>query len=113
MATQRDLKLDAITQGSDAEPTGIEHDELLIAFAEAVVSRKEQLIAPLRERVRQEMGDRELVDISGVVANFHRMTRIADATGIPLDERSVGISEDLRESLGINSFGSAKNTLGD
>lgn len=111
MATQRDLKIDAITAGSAAEPSGIEHHALLIAFAEAVVAREEKKISVVREQVRREMGDRQLVDISGVIANFHRMTRVADATGIPLDDHSIDISEELRESLGINSYNSAKNTL--
>lgn len=112
ITTQRDLTLDAVTKGNQAETTGLEHGELLIAFTEAVVGRDASQSASLRQRILAEMGERQLVDVCGVIGNFHRMTRVADATGIPLDDRTLGISEDLRESLGINAYASAQNTLG-
>jgi hypothetical protein len=56
------------------------------------------------------MGPEAVVDASGVVANFQRMVRIADATGIPLDKPVAVFSVDMREELGIDSFGAAANT---
>ncbi|MCZ7534529.1 MAG: hypothetical protein M5T61_00375 [Acidimicrobiia bacterium] len=45
-----------------------------------------------------------MVDAAAVCANFQMMTRIADATGTPLDEFSVEPSAELRSELGIDSF---------
>jgi len=45
-----------------------------------------------------------MVDAAAVVANFSRMVRIADGTGIPLDDMMAEYSSDLREDLGLNSL---------
>ena len=37
-----------------------------------------------------------------------RMTHIADATGIPIDERTAAVTEEMREDLGLNEFVSAR-----
>jgi hypothetical protein len=42
-----------------------------------------------------------------VASNFERMTRIADATGIPLDAPAAALSADLRDTLGLDRFASA------
>lgn len=110
--TEREFDYHAIAKGNEAGPSGVPHGEALVAFAEAVVARDEPEMAELRSQLRRDMGDRAFGDICGVIANFHRMVRIADGTGIPLDERMMAMTDDLREELGINSFGSARNTVG-
>lgn len=111
-ATERDFDIAAIAKGGAAGPSGVPHGEAMVAFAEAVVARDEDRMAELRARLRDEMGDRAFIDICGVIANFHRMVRIADGTGIPLDERTMAMTDDIREDLGLNAFRSARNTLG-
>ena len=50
-----------------------------------------------------------MVDAAGVIANFQRMVRIADGTGIPLtDNRLVALTVDLRDELGINDYPTAR-----
>ena len=51
-----------------------------------------------------------MVDSAAVIANFQRMVRIADGTGIPLDEPVLMLTQDIREDLGINGYGSADNS---
>lgn len=51
-----------------------------------------------------------MVDAAGVIANFQRMVRIADGTGIPLDEPVAMLTTDIREELGLNHYGSADRT---
>ncbi|REJ73391.1 MAG: hypothetical protein DWQ30_23650 [Acidobacteria bacterium] len=94
----------AITGGRGAAPTGVPHGDELLAFAEAVVARDERAIEEARERLIAAAGPRATVDAAGVIANFHRMTRIADGTGIPLDERMLKASAPEREALGIDAF---------
>jgi hypothetical protein len=50
------------------------------------------------------------VAAAAVAANFERMVRIADATGVPLDTPLDAISVEMRAELGIDRFGSAANT---
>ena len=93
----------------DQSDSGVPHDGLLTAFAEAAVRRTDAL-AGLRERIAAELGPQELVDSAGVVANFQRMVRIADGCGIPLDEFTKDASEDWRDELGLHRYASAANT---
>ena len=39
------------------------------------------------------------------------MTRIADATGIPLDPPMNALGADIQDDLGLRTFGSAANTV--
>lgn len=57
-----------------------------------------------RHGVLETMGPEAMVDAAGVASNFERMVRIADATGIPLDERMAKASKDVREALELERF---------
>ena len=50
------------------------------------------------------MGDQALVDISAVIAAFNAFPRMADATGIPLEEEKKKISEKMRAELKIDQL---------
>ena len=64
-----------------------------------------------RERVVQMNAARTaLVDAAGVVANFQRMVRIADATGIPVDPYIAERTGPVSKTLGLEAFRSAANT---
>lgn len=95
---------------SDRDATsGVPHGEVLTAFADAAVRRDDDLPAK-REAVHEAVGDAGLIDACGIVANFQRMVRIADSTGIPLDAPAEMMSADLRGDIGVESFPSASNT---
>lgn len=98
---EQNVNLASIMDGS--EPGEIQYGEGLAAFAEAIVSADVDAIATARQNLVTQAGYEVMVDAAGVAANFQRMTRIADATGIKLG--AMGDStEDLRESLGIEEF---------
>ena len=82
----------------------------LLAFAEAAVAGDGQALSRARVAVRERLGPDELVDAAAVVANFQRMDRIADSTGIALDTPLELATGDLRERLGVGRFASAANT---
>ena len=63
-----------------------------------------------RGRLLQAVGACGLVDAAAVVANFERMVRIADATGIPLDAPLSILAGELGKELGLLRYGSAANT---
>jgi hypothetical protein len=85
---------------------GIPHGALLARFAEAAIGDDAKLLATVRSEVAGTLGDAALVDAAGIVATFNAIDRVADSTGIPIDEARLAPTADLREQLGINAFAS-------
>ena len=83
---------------------------MLVRFAEAALARDAEALAEARAQVAERMGPEALVDAAGIVANFQRMVRIADGSGIPLDTPLALVSAGMREELGIDAYGSADAT---
>ncbi len=83
---------------------GIPHSELLGRFAEAAIGPDAEALAAIRAELVSALGNDVLVDASAIVATFNAIDRVADATGIPIDEARIAVTEDLREQLGINAF---------
>lgn len=103
------VDLHAVTRGGEAR-SGVADEDVLIPFAEAAVRREAKALASAREAVARRMGDAALVDTACIVANFQRMVRIADGTGIPIDTPIALISADMRDELGISEYGSSAST---
>lgn len=100
----QEINVRGVTQGFDADIT-IPHAALLVAFAEAVVSRNAAAITAARVPLHAALGDAGLVDAAAVAAAFHGFVRIADAIGIPYDTAAQGRDvPELREETGINDF---------
>jgi len=93
-----------LTDHEAASTSGVEHGALLIAFAEAMVSGDEATLTHARHAVIEVMSPEAMVDAAGVVSNFERMVRIADATGIPLDARMAALSQEVRDELHLERF---------
>ena len=108
--TESDVDLRMINGEASASPGDIVHGKLLLDFVEAFVSRDEQALALARKALLQGAGPDVVVDAAGVAANFQRMVRIADSTGIPLDERNAVLSHGVVKELGLERFKSAENT---
>jgi len=83
---------------------------VLIPFAEAALAPDVEALAEARARVVERMGPEALVDAAGIVANFERMVRIADGSGIPLDTPLALVTVGMRNELGIDAYGSADAT---
>ncbi len=90
--------------------SGVTAGRDLIEFAEAALGDDTASIREARQRLSESLGETAMVDAAGIIANFQRMVRIADGTGIPLDAPMAAITSDLRFELGINHYGSAGNT---
>jgi len=90
--------------------SGVPHGEVLTSFAKAAVGESDDALRAARDVLEQEMGAAAVTDAAGIVANFQRMVRIADATGIPLDKPVAVFTVDMREELGLDDFGAARNT---
>jgi uncharacterized membrane protein YcjF (UPF0283 family) len=67
-------------------------------------------LTPARHAVIEGISPEALVDAAGVASNFERMVRIADATGIQLDERMAALSQEVRDTLRLERFAVYKET---
>jgi hypothetical protein len=101
------VDLEVITKGANDEVTGVAYGAELIAFADAVVARSPD-VAETRDAVQKSVGDAGVVDAAAIIANFQRMVRIADGTGISIDGPLDVLSSDIRHKIGINEFSSAE-----
>lgn len=108
--TNTDVDLQMINGDETATAGGVEFARELMKFAEAVASGDEGALKQSRDELLQSAGNEVLVDAAGVAANFQRMVRIADAAGIPIDERNMTLTADIRAELDLGRFGTASNT---
>jgi len=51
--------------------------------------------------VYRALGAAALVDAAAIVASFNAVVKIADGTGIPLEEAKAAATADLRAALGL------------
>jgi hypothetical protein len=102
--TGAEIHLSAVTANDIKTASGVAHSDVLMAFADAIVAADEPTLPPTRHGVLETMGPEAMVDAAGVASNFERMVRIADATGIPLDDRMAKASQDVREALKLERF---------
>ena len=105
--SKADVDLQVINGDGDG---GVQFGRELREFAEALASRDEGALATAREALYQTAGNDVLIDAAGVAANFQRMVRIADATGIPVDDIMSGLSGSIPDDLNLRRFQSAGNT---
>ena len=88
----------------DGGGSGVAHAAILIEFVEAMLDDDEERRVRARADVQATLGAAALVDAAAVVASFNAIVKIADGTGIPLEDAKAEATEELRESLGIERF---------
>jgi len=108
--TESTVDLNLINGDENAAAGDIPYGVALLRFAEAFASRDESRLDRARTELLAEAGAEVLVDAAGVAANFQRMVRIADSTGIPLDNLSAAISHKVVKQLDLTRFASSANT---
>src|SRR3954453_10705489 len=107
--TGSDVDLAAVN-GAGAVGAGVTHGERLLAFTEAVMADDEDRLARERDALRAVLSDECFVDTAAIIAAFNVVDRVADATGIPLDDALIAMSTGLPDQLGLRRFASAANT---
>lgn len=108
--SKEEIDLKAIV-GQASGDGGIPHGTLLVQFAEAVMGSSGDDLAACRKRVSEVLGPAALVDAAGVCGLFNAIDRIADATGIPLEDEKAAATETMRAELGIDRYAEAKSGL--
>jgi len=97
-----DYELGVITAGTGN--SGIAHEDLLRQLAETTVAGDWQKLANLRDVAEPILGAQGLVDVLAIIAGFYSITRIADSTGIPLDEPTRETTREMRSITHIDDF---------
>lgn len=108
--TGTEIDLAAINGDAAGAAVGIEFGTELMRFAESVARRDDDLDHH-RQALLEAAGAAVLVDAAGVAANFQRMVRIADAIGIPVDDMTTELGQEVRRELGIERFPSARHSV--
>ena len=102
----------AAVNGSVSEQAGVRHAAELVAFVEAVMGHDDAALAQTRAALRAVLSPAAFVDACAVIGAFNVVDRIADSTGIPIDEPMVALSADVRAELDLARFRSSANTQG-
>ena len=99
----------SLVTGHGMDDGGVPYGRSLIAFVEAVMGDDDGVLANRRQQLAEAIGGEALVDATAVIAMFNYLDRVADATGIPLDEMLESTTKDIRSSLGIDEWKTAKS----
>jgi hypothetical protein len=90
---------------------GIPDGPILLEFATAV-HRDDPGLAAARRAVLATVGSAGLLEVCLTVGAFNGLTRVADATGIPLDGGTLAATTDVRAELGLNDLAGARASGG-
>jgi len=82
---------------------------LLTAFADKALTGDPESLAAARAALTAALGEAAMIDAAAVIAGFDGITRIADATGIPLEPPKAEAVADLRATLQLDRFLDAKS----
>jgi hypothetical protein len=91
----------------------IPHGALLVEFAEAVLDSNEQRLSAIQAEIRAKMGDVALVDAAAIAATFNAIDRVADSTGIRIEDAKAEATADIRAVLGINVLAENRGEVDD
>ena len=98
----RDFNLNAVNE-ADSDP-GVDHASHLRLLTEGAIGSQWQQLAVIRDDAAAAMGEQVMVDALTVAAGFNGITRVADATGIPLDPTTQEVTGSMRVETGIDAF---------
>ena len=88
---------------------GVPEGRLLIDYAEAAV-RADEGLDRLRQEAIDRLGPAATGHAAATVSAFSGLVRVADGTGIPIDDGLAAVSVELRDELGLASYAGAANS---
>jgi len=105
---QANYNLASITR--DDVSSGVPFGDILGKLTQATIANDWLALAEIRPEAEDIMGRQATVDALVVAAAFNGITRVADATGIPLDDNTAEITVEMRDSTGIDRFAYAEKS---
>jgi len=101
--------MDAVLDMTSDADTGIPGGKELLGFVDAVEAGAETL-ARARAAVVEVVGHDGMLEAAATIAAFNGLIRVADGTGIQLDEGLKAVSAHDRAEQGINAYAGAAST---
>ena len=101
---REDASFDLTAVTDDSRDSGVPHGAELLRLTELAIGGDRQALAAAREAASAVMGRQQMVDALVVAAAFNGITRVADCTGIPLDENTEATTVDMRAMVGLDAF---------
>ena len=83
---------------------GVAFEEELRGLSDAAIHGDWAKLKVLRAQAAKTLGPQQMTDALVVAAAFNGITRVADATGIPLDSHTADATQQMREETGIQRF---------
>ena len=80
------------------------HGQALLEFGEAMLRGDARRRAGARQVIYRALGPAALVDAAAIVASFNAVVKVADGSGIPLEDFKIQATADLREELGLEKL---------
>ena len=99
-----------LVNGETTDSAAVSFSNELMAYATAVASRDEEELVKCRDDLLAAANPEVLVDAAAIAANFQRMVRIADSTGIPVDEQRMPVAQPAIDQLELRRFRTAEHT---
>lgn len=84
------------------------HAALLTEYVEAVLGADPERLVRARDAVGSTLGVEALVDTAGAVASFNAVVKVADGSGIVVEDFKVPLVEQMPEKLGQQLLGPAR-----
>jgi len=79
--------------------SGVPHGDLLCEFVEAALSDDPERLNRARGTVLGTLGRKALVDAAGAIASFNAVVKVADGSGIVVEDLKVELIRQLPERL--------------
>ena len=99
-----------LVNGVVSEDAVVEYSNELMAFATAVATRDEAELLASRDQLLAASSAEVVVDAAAVAGNFQRMVRIADSTGIPVDDARLELAQPTVDVLELRRFKTSEHT---
>jgi hypothetical protein len=88
----------------DGSEVGVPQGALLVEFGEAMLGGGEGRRKLARNALYAAMGPAALVDAAATVASFNAVVKLADGSGIPLEEFKAQGTVELRAELSLEKL---------
>ncbi len=89
---------------------GVPDGDLLRELTEAAIYGHWDTLATIKELAHNRIGPQATTDVLVVAAAFNGITRVADATGTPLDESTAKATHTMRADTGIAEYDYSRKT---
>ena len=100
--TGKEYNLNAVNTPSGL--AGVEDEHWIRLITELTMTKEWEQLSQTREEAAQIIGEQKVIDTLVVASAFNGITRVADATGIPLDVDTEKNTAQMRTDTGIKSF---------